>query len=96
MVQVMESWFLADRAALAGFYGANFRSGAIPQWPDIERVPKQDVYARLSDATRNTTKGSYHKGGHSFDILGRLDPKQVADASPHAKRFIDSLKKLSA
>lgn len=96
MVQVMESWFLADREALARFYGANFRSGAIPQWSSIERVPKPDVEARLKDATRRTTKGDYHKGRHSFEILGKLDPNKVAEASPHAKRFIDSLKKLSA
>ena len=96
MVQVMESWFLADRDALRQFYGNGFREGAIPQWPDIERIPKQDIEAKLGDATRGTTKGSYHKGRHSFQILGMLDPNKVADASPHAKRFIDSLKKLSA
>ncbi len=96
MVQVMESWFLADLKALAGFYGASFRPGSIPKWPDIEQVRKEDVYAKLKEATRNTTKGDYHKGRDSSVILGQLDPNKVADESPHAKRLIDTLKKLSA
>ena len=96
MVQVMESWFLADREALARFYGTGFRSGSIPQWPNIEQVPKPDIYEKLDNSTRGTTKGGYHKGRHSFEILGRLDPNKVAGASPHAKRLFESLQKLSA
>ncbi len=92
MVQVMESWFVADREALAGFYGSGFRSRAIPQWPKIEEVPKGDVLSKLSRATRDTNKGSYRKGRHGFEILGTLDPNKVTNASPHAKRFVDSLK----
>lgn len=95
MVQVMESWFLADRVALADYYGAGFRSTAIPQWQNIERVPKSNVYDKLHKATRGTGKGRYNKGRHSFEILRRLNPEKVVDASPYAKRFIDSLKKFS-
>jgi hypothetical protein len=96
MVQVMESWFLADREALAAYYGSDFRSSAIPQWPEIEGIPKVDVLSGLHRATRNTTKGSYRKGRHGFEILGRLDPNKVTTASLHAKRFVDSLKKFGA
>ena len=88
----MESWFVADREALANYYGAGFRSEAIPQWPDIETVAKPDVLSKLSRATRDTNKGSYRKGRHGFEILGKLDPNKVTNASPHAKRFVDSLK----
>ena len=93
MVEIMESWFMADRDALANFYGSNFRSAAIPQWPDIEGVPKGDVVSKLRRATRDTKKGRYHKGLHGFKILGQLDPNKVMNASPHAKRFISSLRK---
>lgn len=96
MVQVMESWFLADREALAVYYGTDFRPNAIPQWQDIERVPKSDVYDRLNQATHSTRKGRYNKGRHSFDILQRIDPKKVVDASPFAKRFINTLKELGS
>ena len=91
MVQIMESWFLADREALANFYGPGFRSAAIPKWPEIEEVPKEDVLSNLGRATSGTTKGSYSKGRHGFEILGTLDPNKVINASPHAKRFVNSL-----
>ena len=93
MVQVMESWFMADRDTLGNFHGSGFRSTAIPQWPDIERVPKEDVVSKLARATRDTNKGRYHKGRHGFGTLEHLDPSKVMNASPHAKRFIDSLRK---
>lgn len=92
MVQVMESWFVADRVALASFYGSGFRSSAIPQWPEIEDVPKEDVLSNLRRATSGTRKGSYHKGRHGFEMLGKLDPNKVIDASPHARRFVNSLR----
>ena len=92
MVQAMESWLVADREALGRYYGAGFRSNSIPQWPHVERVPKPDVEDRLKHATRHTSKGSYHKGSHSFEILGMLDPDKVMNASPYAKRFIDTLR----
>ena len=43
MVQVMESWFLADADALSSFYGQGFRKQALPQNPNVEDVSKQDV-----------------------------------------------------
>ena len=69
MVQVMESWFLADVDALASFYGQNFRSQDLPANPDIEKVSKQDALGKLAHATRNTKKGSYKKGAESYQIL---------------------------
>ena len=96
MVQIMESWFLADREALAEYYGPGFRSDAIPSWPDIEQVPKSDVLEKLGRATRGTRKRSYEKGRDSFKILGRLDANKVTNASPYAKSFVGSLKKLGS
>ena len=96
MVQVMESWFVADREALADFYGSGFRSSAIPQWPEIEEVPKMDVLSRLRQATSSTRNGSYRKGRHGFEMLGQLDPNRVMKASPHATRFVNSLQKFAS
>ena len=95
MVQVMESWFLADRPALETFYGQDFRSNALPGNPNIEQIPKQDVFNRLNRASRDTRKGAYDKGKHSFDILASLDPTKVTAASPHAARFVQALLALS-
>ena len=96
MVQVMESWFLADREALIDYYGQNFHENSLPRRQDIENVPKADVLGGLSRATRGTKKGRYDKGRHSFEILGSLDPNKVINASPHAKRFVDSLKEFGS
>ena len=91
MVQVMESWFLADREALQAFYGNGFRPKSLPGNPNIEQVPKQDVLNRLRQASRATRKGAYDKGAHSFEILGTLDPTKVTAVSPYARRFIQTL-----
>ena len=92
MVQVMESWFLADRQALSNFYRQRFRPHALPGNPrQIERISKSDVEDGLERATRATAKGRYHKGRHSFAILASLDPAKVTAASPHARRFVQTL-----
>ena len=90
MVQIMESWFLADVKTLESFFGTGFRSQSLPGNPKVEDVPKQDVLNGLGQATRGT--GSrYNKGTHSFEVLAMLDPRKVMEASPHADRFIKSL-----
>ena len=96
MVQVMESWFLADREALATFYQQRFRPQALPGNPrQVEQISKMDVENGLERATRATTRGRYHKGRHSFEILASLDPAKVTAASPYARRFVQTLLALS-
>ena len=91
MVQVMESWFLADVAALESHYGQGFRHQDLPQTTNKESIAKQTVLSGLDQASKNTKKGSYKKGRDSFPILEKLDPAKVRSASPHAGRFIDAL-----
>lgn len=91
MVQCMEAWFLADEAALAGYFGAGFNPNSLPGRPEIEEVSKSEVEQGLKMASRNCKKGRYTKGSHSFGILAELDPDKVTGASPHAKRLISTL-----
>ena len=95
MVQIMESWFLADPDALEEYYGQNFNRKALRQNPNIEDIPKKDVLDGLKNATRKTKKGGYsdknRKGKHSFEILERIDPEKVRKASLYAERFISAL-----
>ena len=91
MVQVMESWFLADVDALEAFYGRGFHKQALPRNPNVEQVPKQDVLRGLAQAASGTRKGSYGKSSHSFGILAELDPAKVRNASLHAERFLSAL-----
>lgn len=95
MVQAMESWFLADRTTLVEHYGQRFQESALPANPQIEQIAKNDVVNGLIRASRSTTKGSYDKGRHSFEILEKIDPEKVTDVSPYAKRFIETLFKLA-
>ena len=62
MVEVMESWLLADREALASFYGQSFNPNALPGSPDVEQVSKRAVFRGLERATRNTQKGGLQQG----------------------------------
>ena len=92
MVQIMESWFLADKATLAKYYGKGFKKKALPKRDDIEAIPKAGVLKGLHNATRQSeTKGSYSKGKHAFEILARIDPDLVRKASPYAKRLLSFL-----
>ena len=94
MVQVMESWFLADTTALAEFYGQGFRKTALRTNPQIEQVPKEYVLSGIRRATDSTTKGRYDKGSHSFEILATIDPAKVTSASPLARRLVETLSEL--
>jgi hypothetical protein len=95
MVQAMEAWFLADREALAAFYNGGFLAKSLPDNPNIEAIPKDQLEPALKHASKPTrTRGAYHKGKHSFELLARIDPMKVANASPHAKLFNEFLSNL--
>jgi len=91
MVVCMESWFLADKDALRTFFGEGFRLQALPQNPRVELIPKDDVLSGLEKASSDCRSGRYAKGKPSFRILQVISPAKVAQASPWAKRFLDTL-----
>lgn len=94
MVEVMESWFLADKPILSLFFGQGFAANSLPARSDIEAISKDAVYQYIEKASKKCkTKACYGKGQHSFKILAQIDPAKVYAASPWAKRFIDELKK---
>ena len=93
MVQVMETWFLADRGALHAYFGDGFRENAIPARPDLEGVPKATVFKALERAT-GSCRQSYAKGRVSFELLARIDPARVEAACPHARALLDRLRAL--
>ena len=93
MVQVMETWFLADRDALRRFFGPSLNENRFREWPNLEEVPKDTVLNTLEQATRTCQK-PYRKGRVSFDLLGQIDPQQVAAACPHTNDLLDFLRAL--
>ena len=93
MVQVMETWFLADRDALREYFGSRFSENALGQWARLEHVPKKTVLNALSKATVRCKK-QYAKGQVSFELLAHVDPARVEAACPHAKALGNRLRSL--
>lgn len=92
MVQVMESWFLADRDCLANYFGHGFNANALPSpQRNLEDVAKRDVERALRESTRQSRLRRYDKGRDSFELLGRLDAKRVVDASQYTRRLVDTI-----
>jgi hypothetical protein len=92
MVQLMESWFLADQNSLAAYFGQGFNPNPLPANPDLETIPKQDVENGLGNATRPSRKGKYRKGTHDAPLLGLVDHFAVYGACPNFRKLVDYLR----
>jgi DNA-directed RNA polymerase len=95
MVQLMESWFLADKEKLAEFYGKDFHAKALSNNKNVEQVPKNDVISGLEKATQKTKKGKYGKGLHSGEVLKIIDCDKVRESAPHCERLFEIISKLT-
>lgn len=90
MVQMMESWFLADRDCLARYFGDGFRASALPAPQHaIEDISKEELERALQESPRRSHKRRYAKGRDSFALLGQLDAAKVLAASPHAHKLVE-------
>jgi hypothetical protein len=87
MVELMEAWFHADKDALEGYYKGGFRKDALKANPNVEEIPKQDLIEGLSAATKDTTKGKYHKTKHAPALLQAIKPALVRKAAPNCERL---------
>jgi hypothetical protein len=92
MVQVMETWFLADLNTLRSYFGLEFRETHLRAWPKLEEVSKATVLDTLHKATADCGK-KYAKGKVSFELLGRVNPDRVLAACPHAEAFLTYLRR---
>lgn len=95
MVQVMESWFLADLNALKAYYGRGFHIKSIPKNTDVEQNSKAQVLFSLKKSTKLTSKGTYHKTRHAPEILKPLDGSKVRAAAKHCNRLFEVLERLT-
>jgi hypothetical protein len=96
MVEMMESWFLADTDAVKSYYNdphfdPGFRESALPAKRQVEEIQKRDVHDGLRDATRDTRKRAYHKTKHAPEILRRIDPEKLRARAPQFQRLCDVL-----
>lgn len=90
MVATMETWLIADRQALIAYF-PGLNANALPPDFDLERRSKEDIADALRNATQQSRKGHYHKGNHSFDLLGAVEPAELESRLPHFSRFIETL-----
>ena len=90
MVTTMETWLLADRQTLIAYFPA-VSASALPPDADLESRRKKEVSDALRNATQSSSKGRYHKGNHSFDLLGRVQPEELKRRLPHFRRFVATL-----
>lgn len=93
MVRVMETWLLADRAALRNYFGSKLKENTLVEWHKLESVPKDSVLNALEKATAGC-KTKYAKGRVSFELLSTLNPAEVEKRCPHAQRLLSRLRNL--
>ncbi|VXD13785.1 conserved hypothetical protein [Planktothrix serta PCC 8927] len=87
MVQVMESWLIADIDTLAKHYGQKFNRKAIPRNDNVEEISTADIESALNRATQITQKGRYHKIKHGPKILEKIDVSIVRKKAPYCDRL---------
>lgn len=91
MVQMMEAWFIADLQLLKDYYKQGFNEKVIPKASDVEKIEKEKIETSLKEATKNTTKGPYHKTRHAPEILRELNVEKVRRAAGHCDRLFRTL-----
>lgn len=94
MVTAMETWLIADLETLASYYKQGFNPKLIPKNTNVEQVSNKKVLQALNAATKETSKGKYHKTRHAPDILYLLNPEKVRQAAPHCKLLFETLRQV--
>ncbi len=94
MVQIMETWIVADPKALAQYYGKGFAEAKLPRRTNLEEEPKKRILHTPKDATKSTGKGAYHKIRHAGSLLGRIDAATVRSRCPRCERFFNELDRI--
>jgi len=85
MTTCMETWIVADRAALRGHYGQHLQENALPPLVELEKRTRHDVHDRLVHASRNCSN-AYAKGKRSVVVLAALDPATLKQHLPSFTR----------
>ncbi|MDE0285013.1 MAG: DUF4276 family protein [Gammaproteobacteria bacterium] len=91
MIQTMETWIVADIAALADYYGQNFQQSALPSTSALEAISKREITRALKLATKATLKREYHKIRHASDLLKRIDSSKVRQRCQSCERLFNTV-----
>ncbi len=91
MTTCMETWIVADRAALREHYGHRLKENQLPPLAGLEGRNRHEVQEKLERATKHC-QNAYAKGKRSFDVLAKLDPTVLAVHLPSFVRVDRILK----
>ncbi|MCL4203430.1 MAG: DUF4276 family protein [Pirellulaceae bacterium] len=92
MTTCMETWIVADRAALRAHYQQRLNENPLPHPNGLEARERHDVQDRLERATKDC-QNAYAKGKRSFEILEKLDPTVLMQHLPSFGRVVRILKR---
>ena len=91
MVQVMETWMLADPDALRAVFPHKLDLAKLPApTANVEGLEKAHVYRSLEQATR-ACSAPYGKSDHSFRVVAELNPETLKKRLPSFKRAWDRI-----
>ncbi len=94
MIQLMQAWLVADLEALKKFYGPGFKPRLLGKRKVVEGFDKIEVEKALKEATKNTSKGPYHKTRHASELLKLANVDRVRKAAPACERLFATLTNL--
>ena len=91
MATSMETWIMADRAALKQFF-PHINENALLPVSNLEEQRRQNVLASLENATSSEGRQKqYQKGDKSFKLVTTLNPDTLRNRLPHFGRFVEAL-----
>lgn len=97
-VEVMESWFLADRDAIAKALGSCVKVRSLPNPSNVEQIAKARVFKLLSASTRPCGQEKHYDDSHPPLLAGRifqvLDREKVKAKSTECRRFLGALNEI--
>ncbi len=94
MATCMETWIMADQAALRAVFGNGLQVSALLPERDLEQRDRHAVQNALEHATRNCGRDkAYQKGRRSFQVLAACSPATLTQYLPYFRRFIATLRR---
>src|ERR1022692_2940269 len=90
MVEMMESWFHADKDALEAYYKTGFRKDALRANPNVEEIAKRDLIEGLKAATKDTTKANITRPSTRRLYCSRSSPSWCGRPRPIARGSLRS------
>jgi hypothetical protein len=92
MATCMETWIMADHAALRNFFGGCLRESALIPVNNLENRSRQEILEALESATNDCGRNKgYDKGRCSFKILVNLNTELLEENLPYFYRFKEML-----